>query len=252
MDSKLLLARKNRRKKLAKIYRSLDQFNPVLTSRDLHSLGIQQQPMTLEGGNHPLFFARYDDPVQKPKNKSYANYIEFDQNPFYDAQMLAGFLDTHFNYSKLPEEKSHPAGAYYRDWGDFNFGELSDLTWGSQWQVETVWHMEPNLAPHMVVLMFSDMPDVPGLYHGEVKTAIRVMHGRLREPAFRDNVTAPVLIFSAIGGHHLRVIEAYHDGEKLIMRTTKPYDMSKRDDNLINELTRWRLGGPTDKTTKLV
>ncbi|KAL4954516.1 hypothetical protein BDW69DRAFT_163002 [Aspergillus filifer] len=252
MDPKLLVARKTRRKKLAKIYRALPEFNPVLTPDDLHSLGIQQQPMTLEGEDRPHYFARYDAPVQKSDHKGLRHYIEFDQNPFYDAQMLGGFLSVYFNYCELPEKESHPAGAYYRDWGDFNFGELSDLTWGSQWQVETTWHMETKPAPHMVVLMFSDMLDVPGLYYGEVKTAIRVTHGRLRDPAFRGDVTAPVLIFSAIGGHHLRVIEAYHDGEKLIMRTTKPYDMSKRDDNLINELARWRLGGPTDKTTKLV
>ncbi|KAL4937351.1 hypothetical protein BDV06DRAFT_227034 [Aspergillus oleicola] len=87
-----------------------------------------------------------------------------------------------------------------------------------------------------------------GLYYGEVKTAIRIMHGRLRDPALRGNVI--VLIFSAIGKHHLRVIEAYHDGN-LIVRTTKPFGMRKRDDNLLVELSRWRLGGATAKSTKL-
>ena len=59
--------------------------------------------------------------------------------------------------------------------------------------------METKPVPHMVVLMFSDMLDVPGLYYGEVKTAIRVTHGRLRDPAFRGDVTAPVRPLPDVG-----------------------------------------------------
>ncbi|KAL2816729.1 hypothetical protein BJX63DRAFT_430109 [Aspergillus granulosus] len=248
MDPKALAIRKACRRKLAAIYRSPDRFDVCLTPCDLEKIAIQQIPMTLEEDNRPEFIARYAAPVDKPNIDTLEDYITLDEVPFCSAMAIAGYLSNYFDHVELPESDSNPAGA---DWGDFNFGDLVDLTMGRQWLVHTTWHMESIGAPHMVVMMYNEMEEPNGLFHGEIKTAICVMHGRLKDPELPGHVFAPVLLFSAIGKHHLRIIEAYHNGEHLVMRTTQPFDMTERNDDLFIELSRWRLGGPASKSTKI-
>lgn len=118
----------------------------------------------------------------------------------------------------------------------------------------------------MVVMMFSEMADGDALFHGEIKAAIMVMLGRLRKPSLRSNVIAPVsfyilsaipsllfqvLLFSAIGKHHVRVIEAYHDHDHLVMRTTPMFDMEYPNDELFITLSKWCLGGPSSMSTTM-
>jgi hypothetical protein len=50
--------------------------------------------------------------------------------------------------------------------------------------------------------------------------------------------------------HHLRVLEAYFDGEELFVRTTKLYDMEKQIHDVLLRLSRWWLGHASDKPTQ--
>ncbi|KAL4946271.1 hypothetical protein BDV06DRAFT_183086 [Aspergillus oleicola] len=251
MDTEVRAERKSRRQQLVDTYHALANFHPCLSPADLLSIGIQQIPMTLEGDNCPKFFAAYGAAVQKPRVCSLDPYSSFENRPFYDAQALAAYLTQYFNHCVLPERASNPAGVAYSDWGNFGFGDLVDLTRGSRWQVKTTWHMPKSESPHIVVSMFSEMAEGDALFHGEIKTAIRIMYRRLKTALLLPHVIAPVLLFSAIGDKHLRVIEAYHDGDHLVMRTTPLFDLSKPDEDLFIRLTRWGLGGPSTESTTL-
>ncbi|KAL4931964.1 uncharacterized protein BDV17DRAFT_288535 [Aspergillus undulatus] len=242
MESIILAKRNSRRHKLVAAYRALDGLDSCLSPRR-------------------------SEKIEKPDIGPLNSYIPFEQGPFYNAQTLAAYLSEYFNNCVLPDRESEPAGAQYSDWGNFGFGDLVDLTRGSRWQVKTTWHMPQSGVPHMVVMMFSEMAKGQALFHGEIKTAIRIMHRRLKTSALRQHILAPVswpntktqlslpdaklevLLFSAIGEHHLRVIKAYHDDEQLVMRTTPLFDLRKRDDDLFIQLSRWCLGGPSSKPT---
>jgi hypothetical protein len=50
--------------------------------------------------------------------------------------------------------------------------------------------------------------------------------------------------------HHLRVLEAYFDGEELFVRTTKLHDMEKQNHDVLLLLSRWWLGHASDRSTQ--
>ncbi|KAL2821902.1 hypothetical protein BJX63DRAFT_427262 [Aspergillus granulosus] len=255
MESIILAEIKSRRHKLVAAYRALDGLDSCLFPADLEKVGIRQMPMTLEGVDCPIFFAPYKSAIEEPDTEPMGGYIafegteEFKQDPFYNAYDLAAYLSEFFNHCILPDDESEPAGAQYSDWGNFGFGNLFELTGDSQWRVHTTWHMPESDVPHMVVMMVSEMDNGEALFHGEIKAAIRIMHRRLKTSSLCQHIIAPVLIFSAIREHYLRVIEAYHDGEQLVMRTTPLFNLRKPDYDLFIQLSRWCLGGPSSKPT---
>ncbi|KAJ5183356.1 hypothetical protein N7492_000972 [Penicillium capsulatum] len=60
----------------------------------------------------------------------------------------------------------------------------------------------------------------------------------------RPHLTAPVMISSTMGPWHLRVMEAYFDGSKLVVRNTPLYDMRdyREDEPFLHDLCRWWYG----------
>ncbi|KAL4801832.1 hypothetical protein BDV18DRAFT_164644 [Aspergillus unguis] len=237
MESRMLAERLHRRQKLGAIYENLTRLQPRISAADLDKLGIRRELMTLSEHGGPYFFAVYQAPVCKPDPDIVDGYLRFDGELLDNARILAWFLSEYFNHCELPERDSHPRGVAYSDYGNFNFGDLIDLTHDAQWEVRTTWHMPDSGAPHMVVVMFSEMAASEELFHGEIKTAIRVMRAD------------PVVLCNR--EHHLRVIEAYHDGQELVLRTTPLLDMARRDEDLLRILTKWCLGGPSQQSTKL-
>ncbi|KAL3479604.1 hypothetical protein BJX99DRAFT_255329 [Aspergillus californicus] len=77
------------------------------------------------------------------------------------------------------------------------------------------------------------------------------MNGRLKKRSLRPHVIAPVLLFSVIGQNHVRVMEAYSDEAKLVMRTTPLFDLQHASSDLLQTLTKWRFGGASAKPTTL-
>ncbi|OJI91514.1 hypothetical protein ASPTUDRAFT_198474 [Aspergillus tubingensis CBS 134.48] len=61
------------------------------------------------------------------------------------------------------------------------------------------------------------------LLRGEVLTIIRIMLGQLKQKIFVNDMIAPVLLFS-LNRRRPRVIEAYFDGQELVVRRTEAYD----------------------------
>lgn len=59
-----------------------------------------------------------------------------------------------------------------------------------------------------------------------------------------------VLLFSVVGMHHVRVLEAYFDGKELVVGATGLYDLEQRNHELLIQLSRWWLGHAGDRSTE--
>ncbi|RDW84144.1 uncharacterized protein DSM5745_04470 [Aspergillus mulundensis] len=254
MADPILAERKRRRQQLSDMYEAVKTLGPRLSLAQLVEVNIQREEMsdrmTLLDSTGPQFFTPYKGPVSAPEIYTLQDYVALDEDAYHNARELAWFLRQYFLQCQgALHYTTSPPGVSYSDLGDFGSGDLAEYTFGSAWEVTAAWHALHSGAPHSVLLMRCEMPDGDALFHGEIKTAIRVMHGQLRRSSTRPHLVAPVLLFSAIGQHHVRIIEAYHDGKKLIVRTTPLIDMRKRDEERLIGLTRWCLGGPSSKST---
>ncbi|PWY86570.1 hypothetical protein BO94DRAFT_535734 [Aspergillus sclerotioniger CBS 115572] len=59
------------------------------------------------------------------------------------------------------------------------------------------------------------------------------------------------MVFSITGPQHLRVLEAFFDGQNLIVRQTRLYDLREYDAEVIDLLTRWWLGFAVGETKSI-
>lgn len=55
-----------------------------------------------------------------------------------------------------------------------------------------------------------------------------------------------------MGPWHIRVLEAYFDGSKLVVRNTPLHDMRGKDAAVLENLTRWWYGHGIGNTTELL
>ncbi|QVM12355.1 hypothetical protein D8B26_006985 [Coccidioides posadasii str. Silveira] len=132
---------------------------------------------------------------------------------------------------------------YYPDFGNFNFGQLMDISKNPRWQVHAAWNMPQAKVPHMKVLMYSGIiGNEHELFRGELLAIIDVMCGRLNTRSLRSHIIAPVLLFSVVGMHHVRILEAYFNGKQLMVHSTKLYDLEQQNHELLIQLSRWWLG----------
>lgn len=77
------------------------------------------------------------------------------------------------------------------------------------------------------------------LFRGEISVILDVMHKRLKTMSFCNHDIAPILLFSVVPMNHIRVIEAFYDGEELLVRRTQNYDIQHRNLDLLIRLSRW-------------
>ncbi|RAH47561.1 uncharacterized protein BO95DRAFT_472253 [Aspergillus brunneoviolaceus CBS 621.78] len=84
---------------------------------------------------------------------------------------------------------------------------------------------------------------------GEVLTVIRIMLGQLKQKMFVNDMVAPVLLFS-LNQRHPRVMEAYFDGQELLIRRTKSYDFRFLNIAGFKTFTQWFLGDPIGITSR--
>ncbi|PYH28877.1 uncharacterized protein BO87DRAFT_401792 [Aspergillus neoniger CBS 115656] len=216
--------------------------------------------MSLDASNPPYYFSTYLYPIKGPEYEYPEDaevWPEFEGCPYKNAEHLAICLNRFLCRCEMPEADTHPPRFRIssRPVGEISiFQDLGCVTLGSQWQVESVWYDTNTEAPHIVALMWSELahPQNKELCRSEVDAAIKIMHGRLRDPSLRPHVIAPVLLLSAIGEHYLRVDEAYFDKGQLVMRSCPLMDMRERDMNWLITLAKWCWGGPSSKSTKFI
>ncbi|GLA05233.1 hypothetical protein AnigIFM60653_005709 [Aspergillus niger] len=133
--------------------------------------------------------------------------------------------------------------------GDYDFGNLY-RTFEPEFGTLSIFHVAKAARPHIKCIMHNDLDaDDSHLLYGEVLTVVRIILGQLKQKVFVNDMVAPVLLFS-LNRRRPRVIEAYYDGEKLVMRHTKPYDFTTLDKADFKTLAQWLLGDPIGDTSK--
>ncbi|OJD23817.1 hypothetical protein ACJ73_04830 [Blastomyces percursus] len=208
--------------------------------------------MSISPEKEPLFFRPYNAPIQPPEMDTLTDYYpEFDESPFRNAEYLGWYLNQYFQNCTLPEKDLNPPGSFYVDFGSFKFGKLMDVSKEPRWQVQAAWNIAHATVPHMKVLMYSGIiGNEDELFRGELLEIIDVMCRRLNTKSLRPHIIAPVLLFSVVGIHHIRVVEAYSNGKELVVRATGLYNLKHRNHKLLIQLSKWWLSHASDKSTQ--
>ncbi|KAK2762121.1 hypothetical protein FQN54_001128 [Arachnomyces sp. PD_36] len=243
--------RKLRRRALQVILHSLSC--SFISDANLKDLQIRKEFMSLEKEDHkPLYFEPYGAPIQPPVTDTISDYYPtLYESPFRNAKSLAWYLNEYFRHCVLPEQEQDPPGSLYTGFKGLDFGLLADRFEEPRWQVKAAWTTRIPGIPHLKALMYSSAIGNPdGLFHAELQVIIRLMYGRLKTKSLRPHVVIPVLLFSVVGMHHIRVLEGYFAHGKLTIRVTKLYDLEEQNHELLIQFARWWLGHPGDKPTK--
>ncbi|RAH47534.1 uncharacterized protein BO95DRAFT_441066 [Aspergillus brunneoviolaceus CBS 621.78] len=102
--------------------------------------------------------------------------------------------------------------------------------------------------PHSKAAIYNNMEgDHHRLLRGELLILLRVMLGRLRKRPLLEYMIAPVFMVSFMG-KRARAIEAYYDGQLLILRRTAFYSFPAQISPTFKELGEWYYGNPTGNT----
>ncbi|RAK83668.1 hypothetical protein BO79DRAFT_259989 [Aspergillus costaricaensis CBS 115574] len=116
--------------------------------------------------------------------------------------------------------------------------------------------VKDHSSPHMKAMLYSNLDGNNNsindeLLQGEILVALRLAHTQMRRRRLHGHMTVPVLLFCFMGPQHARVIEAYFNGTSFVMRTTRLFDLRKKDEALIKCFGQWYLGEPTGDTRYL-
>ncbi|KAF9890257.1 hypothetical protein FE257_006170 [Aspergillus nanangensis] len=81
------------------------------------------------------------------------------------------------------------------------------------------------------------------LLFGELLPIIRIMIVQLVRRRFIHQLITPVLVIS-VQGLKTRVIEAYFDGQELVVRRSKLYDFTHGNNEAFKVFAEWYMGKP--------
>ncbi|EAW13487.1 uncharacterized protein ACLA_055350 [Aspergillus clavatus NRRL 1] len=111
-------------------------------------------------------------------------------------------------------------------------------------------HVANAAQPHIKCIMHNDLDVNDGnLLCGEILTVIRIMLGQLKRKMFVNDMIAPVLLF-ALNRRYPRAIEAYFDGQELLIRRTKSYDFTSLNTAGFKDFAQWFLGESIGDTSR--
>ncbi|OAX77498.1 hypothetical protein ACJ72_08203 [Emergomyces africanus] len=230
-----LQARNSCRKMLRAIKDSLEQLkSPSISSADLRHLDLTM----LRSIHRKLILS----PIITLSLMSHLFEI---------AENLGWYLNQYFQNCTLPNQDLNPPGSFYVDFGNFKFGKLMDISKEPGWQVQATWNIARSTVPHMKVLVYSGIiGNRDELFRGELLAIIDVMCRWLNTKSLRLHIIAPVLLFSVVGMHHIRVLEAYFNGKELVVRATELYDLEHQNHKLLIQLSKWWLGHASEMSTQ--
>ncbi|KAI2862967.1 hypothetical protein CBS63078_5852 [Aspergillus niger] len=133
--------------------------------------------------------------------------------------------------------------------GDYDFGDLY-RTFDPKFGSLAIWHVLESSRPHIKCIMHNNLDSNDSyLLRGKVLTVIRIMLGQLKQKIFVNDMIAPVLLFS-LNRRRPRVIEAYFDGQELVIRRTEPYDFQFLNTAGFKTFAQWFLSNPIGDTSK--
>ncbi|KAJ5106011.1 hypothetical protein NUU61_003358 [Penicillium alfredii] len=224
---------------------------------------IVRQPLSLneKSDGQPLFFDRYQGRLQdrRTPDSTWSEYNADLEN--YENVRILYFWIKRYIRDQSPLE---PAGSY--DVGCHDLYEIGDYFWkvvnasvpmtnpGSgiyPANLRNVPNPNPPL-PHVKCLMESDVMGDNRLLRGEIMAIIHVMDARLSAKSLRPHLMAPMLLISTMGPWHFRVLEAYFNGDKLVVRNTPLYDMRQGTEAKAADLCLWWYGKVKGNTQTLL
>ncbi|KAE8351065.1 hypothetical protein BDV28DRAFT_159064 [Aspergillus coremiiformis] len=89
------------------------------------------------------------------------------------------------------------------------------------------------------------------ILRGELLIILRLMSGQLQKRRFLHHMKAPLLIISFMGKFG-RVIEAYFDGQSLILGCTKLYSFRSQTSTAFRDSAEWYLSNPVGNTVQVI
>ncbi|KAF7114669.1 hypothetical protein CNMCM5793_009620 [Aspergillus hiratsukae] len=92
------------------------------------------------------------------------------------------------------------------------------------------WTAKSTPLPHlMCILEIYGFGSAEELHCGEILTILATTITRLELDDYQDEVVIPVLLFSIMSDYKGRIIQAYFNGDELVIRKSKLYDFSTRE-----------------------
>ncbi|KAE8328515.1 hypothetical protein BDV39DRAFT_174102 [Aspergillus sergii] len=109
-------------------------------------------------------------------------------------------------------------------------------------------YLDDPSYPHIMAVVYNNLvaTDDTVLY-GELLPILRIMLTQLWNLRFIHHMVSPVLIFSLMG-LKVRVIEAFFQDQRLVLRPTKLYDFTHGNDAAFKVFAQWYMGKPIGDT----
>ncbi|KAK2776134.1 hypothetical protein FQN53_002865 [Emmonsiellopsis sp. PD_33] len=110
-------------------------------------------------------------------------------------------------------------------------------------------------APHTIVSSYHITHSPAPILRGELLTILRVMWWKTKVVLGKGHEITPILLIS-VRPYHFRVIEAYYNGSKFVLRYSKPVPMNLTDSTeqrqkAYNWVLRWIFSTPVGDTRTL-
>ncbi|KAE8153498.1 hypothetical protein BDV25DRAFT_149264 [Aspergillus avenaceus] len=103
--------------------------------------------------------------------------------------------------------------------------------------------------PHIKAVMYSNQEGKEHeILRSELLIILRLMLGQLKKRRFIRHMIAPVLLLSFMGKRG-RAIEAYFDGQCLVLRSSQLYNFREQTALAFKDLAELYLGDPVGRTT---
>ncbi|KAL2837098.1 hypothetical protein BJX68DRAFT_273237 [Aspergillus pseudodeflectus] len=104
--------------------------------------------------------------------------------------------------------------------------------------------------PHVkLILSNTTVPTNGTLLRGELLPITRIIRTQMYQKQFMHHLITPVFAFSIIG-LHCRFIEAFFQGETLVVRSTELLNYEEEDVDNIKLFGQWYMAGHTGVTTE--
>ncbi|OJI83289.1 hypothetical protein ASPTUDRAFT_124473 [Aspergillus tubingensis CBS 134.48] len=231
--------------------------------QQLENLSINVDSMVLDqmSSEKPIYFAPYSDhsfpePNDDDLHGSY-NGVDDETDPAFSrpydrAYVMDMHFDSYISYYNLKAKRE----GYRSPWvpkciGDSAFGNIG-LYRDEQPEFGCFSIAEPKdpVCPHVKAIIYNNMVATDStILFGELMPILRIMLKQYWRAKYIHSMVSPVLVFSLMG-LQARVIEAFFQGQELIIRPTKLYDFSHGNPSAFKTFTQWYMGRPIGDTTK--
>ncbi|PKY09207.1 hypothetical protein P168DRAFT_324209 [Aspergillus campestris IBT 28561] len=235
--------------------KALEKETLILDQSMLKRYRVQVLPLSLDANDSlaPKFFTSFapedmPEPTEEYVDNQYDNHNVTLSNEY--GRLISIYLKSYVSELRFHfPEVSHTWSRYQI--GDYIFGDdILYRVYEPEFGTLDIRHVSDGSKPHIKCIMHNDIDvDDSHLLYGELFTVIHIMLGQLKLKEFVDDMVAPVLLFS-LNQQHPRIIEAYFDGQKLLVRRTNRYDFTFLNEAGFKTFAQWLMGDPIGDTSR--